>query len=210
MKGLAKSIANGAATLLVSPLVIAYRGGAVVMGSERVFPGWSQALSLIPGLAGAFLRRAFYRAVFPRCAADVHIGFGTVFSDPTVEIGQRFYAGTFCCLGAVTLGDDVLLGSNVSILNGGSQHGIDRLDIPIREQPGSFPRVTIGPDTWIGDRAVVMADVGPHCVVGAGSVVTRPIPAFAVAAGVPARVLRFRNESVSVSAPPMQAQPARR
>jgi acetyltransferase-like isoleucine patch superfamily enzyme len=87
----------------------------------------------------------------------------------------------------------VLLGSNVSVMNGSAQHGTDRLDVPIREQPGAWPRVTIGRDSWVGDRAVVMADVGAHCVVGAGSVVTRPVPDFAVAVGSPARVVRFRN-----------------
>jgi acetyltransferase-like isoleucine patch superfamily enzyme len=92
----------------------------------------------------------------------------------------------------VTLEDDVLLGSHVSITNGAAQHGIDRLDIPIREQPGTWPRVTIGQDTWIGDRAVIMADVGKHCVIGAGSVVTTPIPDCTIAVGVPARVVRSR------------------
>jgi acetyltransferase-like isoleucine patch superfamily enzyme len=89
----------------------------------------------------------------------------------------------------------VLLGSRVSIVNGGSQHGIDRLDIPIRDQPGVFPRVTIGRDTWIGEGATVLADVGSHCVIGAGSLVTRPIPDYAIAVGVPAKVVRFRNQS---------------
>jgi acetyltransferase-like isoleucine patch superfamily enzyme len=92
------------------------------------------------------------------------------------------------------LEDDVLLGSHVSITNGGAQHSIERLDIPIREQLGTWPRVTIGEDTWIGDRAVVMAHVGRHCVIGAGSVVTTPIPDYAIAVGVPARVVRFRHQ----------------
>jgi acetyltransferase-like isoleucine patch superfamily enzyme len=107
--------------------------------------------------------------------------------------------GPYCCLGEVTLEDDVLLGSHVSITNGAAQHGIERLDIPIREQPGTWPRVTIGKDSWIGDRAVVMADVGKHCVIGAGSVVTTPIPDYAIAVGVPARVIRFRQANVSAT-----------
>jgi acetyltransferase-like isoleucine patch superfamily enzyme len=96
-------------------------------------------------------------------------------------------------LGDVTLEDDVLLGSHVSVMNGGSQHGIERLDVPIREQPGSWPRVTIGQDSWIGDRAVVLADVGKHCVIGAGSVVTKPLQDYAIAVGVPAKVVRYRK-----------------
>jgi acetyltransferase-like isoleucine patch superfamily enzyme len=53
--------------------------------------------------------------------------------------------------------------------------------------------VTVGQDTWIGDRALVLADVGQHCVIGAGAVVTKPIPDYAIAVGVPAKVVRFRN-----------------
>jgi acetyltransferase-like isoleucine patch superfamily enzyme len=121
------------------------------------------------------------------------LSFGVIFSHPTAKVGRSVYVGAYCCLGDVALEDDVLLGSHVSITNGAAQHGIGRLDIPIREQPGTWPKVTIGKDSWIGDRAVVMADVGKHCVIGAGSVVTVPIPDYAIAVGVPARVIRSRQ-----------------
>ena len=98
-------------------------------------------------------------------------------------------------LGDVEIAANVLIGSNVSIINGNRQHGIERLDIPIREQPGEFPKVQIGTDSWIGDRAIVMADVGEHCVVGAGSVVTKPVPDYAIVVGNPARVVKYRNGS---------------
>jgi acetyltransferase-like isoleucine patch superfamily enzyme len=193
MRSILKAGLNGLATLMIVPALLLYRASKVAFGPDRAFPGWSQAFSLIPGLSGTYLRRAFYRHVFPRCAADAFIGFGVVFSHPTVEIGRSVYVGAYGCLGDVILEDDVLLGSHVSITNGGAQHGIERLDIPIREQPGCWPRVTIGRDSWIGDRAVVMADVGRHCVIGAGSVVTRPIQDYAIAVGVPARVVRYRR-----------------
>ena len=184
----------------VLPAVLLYRLGSLALGPEGAFPGWSQAFSLVPGLTGVYLRRAFYRWILRRCAPDVCLSFGTVFSHPTAEVGRRVYVGPFCSLGAVTLEDDVLLGSHVSITNGAGQHGIERLDIPIREQPGTWPRVTIGRDSWIGDRAVVMADVGRQCVIGAGSVVTRPIPDYAfIAAGVPARTLRERRDRFEAS-----------
>lgn len=195
MKQSLKAAANALSLALVLPCFLLYCLGALVLRPERAFPGWSQCLSLIPGLVGVYLRRAFYRLVFPRCAADAWIGFGTVFSHRTAEVGRSAYIGVYCCLGDVTLEDDVLLGSHVSVTNGAAQHGTERLDVPIREQPGVWPRVTIGRDSWIGDRAVIMADIGCHCVVGAGSVVTRPIPDFAVAVGIPAKIVRFRNES---------------
>lgn len=193
MKSCLKLLADGVCTLLVLPAYLLFQLGRMVLGVEKAFPGWSQAFSLLPGLTGVYLRRAFYRLVLPRCGAGCWVGFGSVISHSTAQIGRSTYIGPYCCLGDITLEEDVLLGSRVSIMNGGGQHGIERLDLPIREQPGVYPRVTIGRDTWIGDCAVVLADVGEHCVIGAGSVVTKPIPDYAIALGVPAKVIRFRN-----------------
>jgi acetyltransferase-like isoleucine patch superfamily enzyme len=193
MKRAAKAVLEALATLAVLPAVALYRLGRLGLGPEKAFPGWSQLFSLIPGLTGAYLRRAFYRMVFRRCAPGAWVGFGTVFSHPGCSVGRDVYVGAFCCLGEVTLEDDVLIGSHVSIMNGSAQHGTGRLDVPVREQPGVWPRVTVGRDAWIGDRAVVMADVGRHCVIGAGSVVTKPVPDYAVAVGAPAKVVRYRT-----------------
>jgi len=193
MKSVVKICCETAAILAVLPAFAAYSLGRWALGTERAFPGWSQALSLIPGLCGAYVRRAFYRLVFRRCGSGAWIGFGSIFSHAGCTIGRGVYVGNFCCLGEVTLEDDVLLGSHVSVTNGSAQHGTERLDVPVREQPGVWPHVTIGRDTWVGDRAVVMADVGRHCVVGAGSVVTKPVPDYAVVVGSPAKVVRYRT-----------------
>src|SRR5437016_13699151 len=165
MKRLVKTLVNCLCLVLVIPAYVGFRMASLLLGAPRAFPGWSQAFSLIPGFVGIYLRRAFCRLVFPRCDRDACICFGTIFSHPTAEVGRSVYVGPFCCLGDVTLEDDVLLGSHVSVANGGAQHGIDRLDVPVRDQPGRWPRVTIGRDSWVGDRAVVLADVGRHCVV---------------------------------------------
>jgi acetyltransferase-like isoleucine patch superfamily enzyme len=194
MKAFPKVAAEGVATLLVVPAVLLYLLGRLVFGRQKAFPGWSQVFSLLPGLCGVYLRRAFYRLVLERCGGGSWIGFGTVFSHPTAAVGRNVYVGNYCCLGDVTLEDEVLLGSQISIMNGGAQHGIERLDVPIREQPGSWPHITIGRDSWVGDRAVVLANVGKHCVIGAGSVVTKDIPDYGIAVGVPAKVIRFRKD----------------
>src|SRR6516225_4704265 len=193
MRRVLKTAADGVALLLVLPAFLLYGLGALLLGRQRAFPGWSQAFALLPGLSGVYLRRAFYRLALPRCDADACLSFGTIFSHPTAEVGRTVYVGPYCSLGDVTLEDDVLIGSHVSVANGGAQHGTERLDVPVREQPGKWPRVTVGRDTWIGDRAVVLADVGQHCVIGAGSVVCNPVPDYAIAVGVPARVVRYRE-----------------
>jgi acetyltransferase-like isoleucine patch superfamily enzyme len=193
MKTVLKTLADAAAVVLVSPAYLAYRLARLALAPDKAFTGWSQLFSLVPGLSGVYLRRAFYRLVLARCSPGSFIGFGTVFSHATAEVGRDVYVGVYCCLGDVTLEDDVLLGSGVSVMNGSGQHGVDRLDVPVREQPGTWPRVTIGRDSWVGDRAIIMADVGKHCVIGAGSVVTKPVPDYAIAVGVPAGVLRYRR-----------------
>jgi acetyltransferase-like isoleucine patch superfamily enzyme len=205
VKSTLKIVADTLAVLLVLPFYLGFLLGALLLGAARAFPGWSQAFSLLPGHWGMYLRRAFYRLVLPQCGPDACLGFGSVFSHPTARVGKAVYVGPYCCLGDVTLDDDVLLGSHVSITNGGAQHGIDRLDIPIREQPGTWPRITVGRDTWIGERAVVMANVGKHCVIGAGSVVMKPVPDYAIAMGVPARVIRFRKSGEPASVPALKA-----
>jgi acetyltransferase-like isoleucine patch superfamily enzyme len=98
-----------------------------------------------------------------------------------------------CHIGLAHLEHDVLVGAGVHIPSGAETHGIDDIDVPIREQPGRRQLVTIGAGSWIGSAAIVMADVGANSVVAAGSVVTKPVEAAVVAAGVPARVVRSRT-----------------
>lgn len=198
MKSMIKHIAEFTAFLLVLPAYGVYWFVAALVGTDKAFPGWSQSFSLLPGLTGQYLRRAFYSLALERCGDGACLSFGTIFSHSTASVGRNAYVGAFCSLGAITLEDDVLIASHVSIMNGTGQHGIERIDIPIREQPGDFTAVTIGEGSWIGEGATVSADVGRQCVIGAGSVVTKPIPDFAIAVGVPAKVVRFRNEDAPI------------
>ncbi|HEV3006663.1 MAG TPA: acyltransferase [Pirellulales bacterium] len=193
MKSWLKTSAGWLALLVVLPAALAYWGGRALVGSQRAFPGWSQAFALWPGVSGVYLRRAFYKLALGGCGDGVCITFGTILSHATARIGRNAYVGAYCVLGDVTIEDDVLIASHVSIVNGAEQHGTERLDIPVREQPGRFPRVTIGCDSWIGERSVVLADIGRHCVVAAGAVVTKPVPDYAVVAGVPARIVGTRR-----------------
>jgi len=160
---------------------------------EECFTLAAQLLSLVPGKPGIFARRSFYLMAIDRCATDCHIGFGTTLSHPQVSIGPGVMIGHRCTVGCAEIGRDATIGSNVDILSGRRQHGFDRTDQPIQNQGGEFTQVRIGSNCWIGNSAVVMADVGEHCVIGAGAVVVKPIPTNAVAVGNPATVKRVRN-----------------
>ena len=190
---LARSILQLICTVVMLPSVQCYRLQAILLGSDRAFSGWSQLLSLIPGLAGVHLRNAFFRFTMQTCSADCHIGFGTIFSDADVSVGSGVYVGNYCSIGEVTIEKDVLIASHVSIMNGCHQHGTALLDVPIRDQAGRYEPITIGQNSWLGERAIVAASVGRHCIIGAGSLVLYPVPDYCIAVGVPARILRDRR-----------------
>jgi acetyltransferase-like isoleucine patch superfamily enzyme len=161
-------------------------------GRDGIFRGFAELLSLVPGLPGVFARRSFYRMTLECCATDVHFGFGTTLAHRQVTVGRRVYVGSRCSLGMCQIGDDATLGSNVDLLSGRRQHGFGDPRRPVQEQAGSFTPVRLGRNCWVGNSAVVMADVGDGAVVGAGSVVVTPAPAGAVVAGNPAVVKRMR------------------
>ncbi|MEZ5065334.1 MAG: acyltransferase [bacterium] len=194
MKGIGKLGLTVICRLLVLPTWIVYRLEALFVDPDKAFHGASQAMSLWPGLLGEYARREFYRLTLESCSDDCCLSFGTIFSKRGARIGRRVYVGTRCTLGLVTLEDDVLLASNVDVLSGGAQHRFDDLDTPVREQGGTFTRVTVGADTWVGNHAVVLADVGRRCVIGSGAVVTKPIPDESIAVGMPARPVGRRGE----------------
>ena len=164
---------------------------------DTSYQGFTQRLSLLPGLPGVFLRRAFARQTLLACGQDCHIGFGTVFATPDVVIHDRVYIGVYGNIGHADVGQDVLIGSNVTIMSGTRQHHFERSDIPINRQGGEYRRVTIGTDVWIGNGAILTTDVAAHAVVGAGSVVTKPVATYAIVAGNPAKVVGHRQDTVS-------------
>jgi virginiamycin A acetyltransferase len=191
----AKATLRGLALVAVLPALVSYAIRRPLLGADRALEGSSQALGLVPGLTGDYLRRAFLARVLASFAPTATAQFGTLFSKAGARIDEGAYVGPRCHLGLVHLQRDVLLGAGVHIPSGAATHGTEDIDRPIRDQPGTRTLVTIGEGTWIGSAAIVMADVGKHSVIGAGSVVTQPIPDYSVAVGVPARVIRTRTRT---------------
>jgi acetyltransferase-like isoleucine patch superfamily enzyme len=206
MRRLAKALAHGLALVLVTPLLLGYWAQAAFIGRDRALEHASEVLALLPGLSGRYLRRAFLGCVLARCHASSSIGFGALFSQTGAVIDENVYVGPRCHLGLVHLERDVLVAAGAHVTSGARRHGSDDLSRPIREQEGAATPVRVGAGAWIGSGAVVMADVGRDTIVGAGAVVTRPLPDGVVAAGVPARVVRRRDQPRSAQEPGQQAQ----
>jgi len=195
VRNLLKTLAHGAATLLVLPNIISFRLRSGVLGRDRALEGSTQALAWLPGLLGVYLRGAFLAHALDAFDRSASVHFGTIFSQAGARIGANVYVGPRCHLGLVHLEPDVLLAAGVHVPSGMKTHGTGDPSRPIRIQAGERTVVRIGEGTWVGSAAVVMADVGRHSVVAAGAVVTKAVPDFVVAGGVPARVLRSRQGS---------------
>lgn len=113
---------------------------------------------------------------------------------PELSIGEKVIIGyNFSCLVAdkVVIGKNTILASNVLITS--ENHGMNpETETPYYEQPLSVGAVSIGEGCWIGEKAIILPNVniGKKCVVAAGSIVTKDIPDYCIAAGIPAKVIK--------------------
>jgi maltose O-acetyltransferase len=108
-----------------------------------------------------------------------------------IHVGSRFYANSGCVFldcAPITIGDNVQLGPLVQLL--APTHPLDAETR--RTGVESAEPIAIGDDAWLGGGVIVLPGVtiGPRSVIGAGSVVTKDVPADVVAVGNPCRVLR--------------------
>jgi maltose O-acetyltransferase len=128
----------------------------------------------------------------------VNVEHGAYFgSGHLVEIGNNSGIGVSCHVPAdIRIGNDVMMGPEVLIIGRNQNHRFDYVGIPMRLQGyEDAPPVVIEDDVWIGARVIVLPGIriGSGAVIGAGAVVTKDVPPYAVCVGNPARVIRFRN-----------------
>jgi acetyltransferase-like isoleucine patch superfamily enzyme len=180
-------------SLIMMPCFIVYFLLIQIADKDAVFRSFSQFLSLFPGQVGNYSRAAFYRFSMAHCDLDTVTGFGTLFSQQDTELLSGCYIGPQSNIGSCRIEANCLLGSGVHIMSGKGQHNFDDINTPLREQGGVLTKVTIGEDTWVGNGALVMANVGKKCIVAAGSVVINDIPDFAIVAGNPAKIIKMRQ-----------------
>ena len=113
-----------------------------------------------------------------------------------ITVGSNTFLGEYVCIyghGDVQIGENTLIAMHTCILS--SNHTIPDKGTLIRSQGDIRLPVKIGSDVWLGAGVKVLGgvDIGNGCVVGAGAVVNKSLPDYAIAVGVPARIIGYRN-----------------
>jgi acetyltransferase-like isoleucine patch superfamily enzyme len=151
------------------------------------------------------------RVALRRLLAHRFAEFGVEASfDPTTSritgyerlyIGRRVFIGSYAVLSAgatVSIGDDTEIGPGFTLMTGDHEFSISGVSYAQTPGPPNIP-ITIGRNVWIGARVTVLKGVtiGDAAILGAGAVVTRDVPPFMIATGVPARPIRPRFEGAA-------------
>lgn len=129
------------------------------------------------------------------CGENVNFEKNARFT-PELHIGDNSGVGKNCLIsGRTYIGNNVMMGPDCIMYS--YSHAHSRIDIPMDHQ--GFEKETpihIGDDVWIGARVVILPGVkiGSHCIVGAGAIVTKNVPDYAIVGGNPAKIIRMRNE----------------
>lgn len=112
-----------------------------------------------------------------------------------IVLGDRTYVGPYSCLSgdSITIGEDCLISSHVGIY--ANNHHFGDVHRPIKNQGNSYKGIVIEDDCWLGTGVKILDGVtlGRGSVIAAGAVITKTVPPYAVMAGVPARLLRYRT-----------------
>jgi acetyltransferase-like isoleucine patch superfamily enzyme len=144
----------------------------------------------------------------------VWIGDGTKIRchEGEVEIGEKTVIGQECTISAyrrVRIGEQCVIADRAMFID--FDHGVVEVDRPIRVQGIYMRDVEVGSNVWIGYGACVLRGVrvGDNAIVGTNSVVTKDVPANAVVAGIPARIIRMRDAPEQLRWPdPVEPDPA--
>jgi len=147
------------------------------------------------GKLGKKVRYFCCKHIFDKCGRDVNIEHGVDFEGGRgLEIGDYSGLGiNSWIVGGAKIGKDVMMGPEVMIIS--TNHKYSDLTKPMRLQGGEPPKpVIIEDDVWIGARVIILPGrrIGRGAVIGAGSVVTKNVPAYAFVGGNPAKILKYR------------------
>ena len=147
-------------------------------------------------LGSDFLRHVYWSALGVTLGEGVRLSAAVKIKGPArLQIGadaKILNRVTLDARGGLSIGRDTLIGFESVILT--SSHRFKDLTLPVRRQGMENRPVRIGEDVWLGARVIVLPGVtiGDRAIIGAGSVVLKDVAALAIAAGNPAKLIRYR------------------
>jgi len=140
------------------------------------------------------LRGIFYSLFLKKVGTNFKVDRNVVIHGlHNIEIGNHItigYGSVLIGSGGIVIEDNVLIAQGVKIYS--QSHNYKNRATDIIFQGEVYKKVIIGKGSWLGANSIILPGVriGKHCVVGAGSVVTKDVPSFSVAVGVPAKVIK--------------------
>ena len=192
MRHLIKLVINRLSQLVALPFVLTcWLESSLSKQVEVIFVFWTNIFALLPGLPGVFLRRGFYSLTLQRCSLESHIGFGTLFCHRNSIIEDNVYIGNYCSIGSAYIGENSLIGSRSSLLSGSGQHiHNDETGTWGAFSTDNIKQIHIGKNVWLGEAAIVMANIGDGCQIAAGTVISSDTKDYVMLAGNPARFIK--------------------
>lgn len=141
------------------------------------------------------MRKLCGKLILAECGKNVNIERSARFSSK-VTLGDNSGIGIRASISGEThIGNNVMMGPDCIIYT--RNHEFSRTDIPMNQQSFQEEKpVTISDDVWIGGRVTILpgVNIGTGAIIGAGSVVTKDVPDYAIVAGNPAIVKKYRNQ----------------
>lgn len=168
-----------------------------------LYYGFAQFLpkSTMPflGKASKKFRRFLCYKLFAEVGGKLNVEQGAYFGNgKDIKVGNEVGLGkNFKMLNrTLQMGSYIMMGEDVLFLGG--SHGHERADIPMGHQGGNTEKtpLVVEDDVWFGARVIILPGckhIGKGVIVGAGAVVTKDIPDYAIVGGNPARILKFRR-----------------
>ena len=164
-------------------------------GSAQYLP---KSTSPLFGKLAKLIRRFLCKKIFSQCGNKLNVENKAYFGN-----GKDFSVGNEVGLGTnfkslnrvVSIGNYLMMSEDVLFLGG--SHSNDNIDIPMGHQgTGTKTPLTIDDDVWIGARVIILPGckhIGKGVIIGAGAVVTKNIPDYAIVGGNPAQIIRYRK-----------------
>lgn len=140
------------------------------------------------------LRNWAVRHFVKKSGKNIRVKSGADIS-PFISIGNNSEIGSKALIQAnVQIGDYVIMGPDVKIYS--RNHEFKDINLPIALQGKRIYETVIGHDVWIGANVIILPGVvvSDHCILAAGSVITKNVPAYSIVGGNPAKIIKNRKD----------------